>query len=168
MSEQTQQGGGRSIWYWLAMLVFIVPMAVFLLPTTVVLAVLMLPTIVALLTDSTPGRSVLVTVGLLNGVGSMPAVFEVWSQGHYLVEALAVIGQPIYWLIAYVAAGLGWTIFLGLPPILRQYYQVATDLRVKQLKKRQDELEDLWGEAVSGKQAAGDEPDKEEPAAFKG
>jgi len=157
---------GRSIWQWLALAAFIVPMAVFLLPTTVVAAFLLLPTIVALMTDSTPGRSVTVTVGLLNGVGTLPAVMHLWTQGHYFAQALSTVGRAEFWLIAYTAAALGWGIFLGLPPLLRQYYNVATDTRIKQLRKRQEELREQWGDQVTGEEQEPDATNDSSPNAF--
>jgi len=172
MSQETERqpagegAKGRSVWQWLAMAAFIVPMAVFLLPTTVVAAFLLLPTIVALLTDGTPGRSVTVTVGLLNGVGTLPAVMHLWTEGHHFAQALRTVGEPIFWLIAYGAAALGWGVFLGLPPLLRRYYQVATDTRIKQLRKRQDDLRDLWGDEVGGEEHEPEGPDDSAPTAF--
>lgn len=86
--------------------------------------------------------------------------------GHHFAEALATVAQPIYWLIAYTGAALGWGIFLGLPPLLRRYYQVATDTRIKQLHKRQEELRDLWGDEVAGEEHEAETTDDSAPNAF--
>lgn len=139
-----------TIWSRLATVVFLLPVTAVLLPTAIVLGVALLPALVALSVDRLPGRAFTVTVGLLNLAGSLPAVIEVWAQGHTLAAAQEVLTQPIFWMLAYLGAALGWMIFLSLPPILRRYFTVVTQHRMSALQKRQDTLRDVWGEAVTG------------------
>jgi len=162
-AEQPQdaQDRGRAIWSRLAIVVFLLPASAVLLPTAIVLAVTMLPSIVARTVDRVPGKAFTVTVGMLNAAGSAPAVIQVWSMGHNLRAAELVLGNPLFWMLAYLAAALGWTIFLMLPPIMRRYYGVVSQGRVAVLQKRQDKLRELWGEAVTGNTTAASEPSAE-------
>lgn len=141
---------GSKAWGRAALVVFAVPLAAFLLPTTVVLAVVMLPTMAAYIVDRTPNKAFTIAVGLLNSTGSLPAVFSLWGQGHTLGVALRVLGDPIMWMGPYLAAGFGWMIFLMLPALIRRYYEVASQARLSTLRKRQAELRDIWGNEVAG------------------
>jgi len=149
-APRQRAASGRSIWSKLAILVFILPAAAVMLPTTLVIAAMMLPTIAAFVIDRVPGRALAVSVGMLNGAGSIPAVVDLWSNGHDLLAAQWVLANEIVWLWAYAAAALGWTIFLSLPPLLRRYYSFATQSRIRGLQRRQEQLRKDWGESVTG------------------
>lgn len=142
-------GQPRAVWSRLAVLVFLLPAAAVLLPTTILLSVLMLPTVCAWIVDRVPGRSLAVSIGLLNGAGTVPGIVRLWSGGHDLATMSTVLGDPFVWLSAYLAAAAAWLIFLMLPPLLRRYYEFATQSRLNALQKRQDKLREEWGEAVA-------------------
>ena len=154
MSETEETGaaprGGRNIWARLAVAVFLLPVVVVLFPTTIVLVPFMLPTIVAFTIDRAEGRPFTITVGLLNGAGTLPAVLTLWSGGHTVTAAQGVLGDVLLWFIAYLCAAVGWTIYMMPPPILRQYYGSITDSRVDALRKEQEKLIQEWGEDVTG------------------
>lgn len=143
-----QRGG--SIWTRLALAVFLLPVVIVLFPTTIVLAPFMLPTLVAFLIDRMSGRPFTITVGLLNGAGTLPAVLVLWSQGHTLAAAQDTLGNVLLWFSAYLCAAIGWTIYTSLPPILRQYYGRITSSRVDKLRQEQDKLIEEWGDEVTG------------------
>jgi hypothetical protein len=143
-----QRGGG--IWTRLALAVFLLPVVIVLFPTTVVLAPFMLPTVVAFVIDKLQGRPFTITVGLLNGAGTLPAVLVLWSQGHTLAAAQETLGSVLLWFIAYLCAAIGWVIYSVLPPLLRQYYGRITSSRVDKLRKEQDALIEEWGDDVTG------------------
>ncbi len=149
--------GGGGIWTKLALAVFLLPVAIVLFPTTVVLAPLMLPTIVAYTIDRAEGRPFTITVGLLNGAGTLPAVLAVWAQGHTLTIAQGALGDVLFWFIAYLCAAIGWTIYMVLPPLLRQYYGSITDPRVDALRKEQEKLVEECGDEVTGAAALADQ-----------
>jgi hypothetical protein len=156
-SEPAPSRGGSSIWTRLALVVFLLPVVVVLFPTTVVLLPMMLPTIVAFTIDRAEGRPFTITVGLLNGAGTLPAVLGVWAEGHNLAVAQGALSEVLFWFIAYLCAAIGWTIYMVLPPILRQYYGSITDSRVDALRKEQDKLIEEWGEDVTGAAAVSDQ-----------
>lgn len=155
--EPVPSRGGSSIWTRLALVVFLLPVALVLFPTTIVLVPFMLPTIVAYTIDRAEGRPFTITVGLLNGAGTLPAVLAVWSQGHTLAVAQGALGEVLFWFMAYLCAAIGWTLYMVLPPILRQYYGSITDSRVDKLRQEQDKLIAEWGEDVTGAAAVSDQ-----------
>jgi hypothetical protein len=168
MSTEEDEGGapaqrGSGLWTRLAIAVFLLPVVVVLFPTTVVLAPFMLPTVVAYVIDKQAGRPFTITVGLLNGAGTLPAVLFVWSQGHTLGAAQETLGNVLLWFIAYLCAAIGWTIYTSLPPILRQYYGRITSSRVDKLRNEQDKLIEEWGDEVTGAALHGDKAAAKSP-----
>lgn len=148
--QQTADQRGRSLWSKLAILVFLLPAAAVLLPTTIVIAVMLLPTVVAYLVDRVPGRSLAVTVGLMNGAGAIPAIATLWINGHNLLAAQWVLSDVMVWLWAYGTAACGWLIFLSLPPLIHRYFTLATQSRIRSLQRRQEQLREEWGPEVTG------------------
>jgi hypothetical protein len=142
-------GSGRRVWRTLATLVFLLPAAAVLLPTTLVIAVTMLPTLAAWLVDRQPGRALAVSVGLLNFAGSLPGILQVWINGHDVAAARWVLSDAGVWLAAYAAAAVGWLLFIVLPPMLRAFYARATARRIRALQRRQEQLEKDWGPEVA-------------------
>lgn len=149
-SQQTGGQRGRSLWSKLAILVFLLPAAAVLLPTTIVIVVMLLPTIAAYLVDRVPGRSLALTVGLMNGAGAIPAIATLWTNGHDILAAQWVLSDLMVWLWAYGTAACGWLIFLSLPPLLHRYFTFATQSRIRGLQRRQEQLREEWGPEVTG------------------
>ena len=124
------------------------PLLGILFPTCVVMGVAMLPTFSAYLFDRSRDKFLALTVGMLNFCGSLPAVAELWARGHSLPSAVQTLGEPMTWLLAYGAAGIGWLIHLGMPPIVSSYYAHASETRLRDLRIKQKELAEIWGEEV--------------------
>jgi hypothetical protein len=49
----------------------------------------------------------------------------------------------------YSAAGLGWGLCFVVRPFVATYLRMSGDFRERQLKARQEELVELWGEDVT-------------------
>ncbi len=147
--------GSQKLWGRMAWGVFLLPAAAVLLPTTLILGVTMLPTLAAYVVDRTQGKALTITVGLLNFTGSLPAVLALWDVGHRIGGVSRVLGEPLFWMGAYMAAGVGWTIYLALPAMLKRYYTNTTDARMRKLEDRQAALREEWGQEVSGESAKG-------------
>lgn len=141
-------------------LVVALPAMIVLLPTTLLLFVLSLPTVVALLVDRTRERYLVATVGLLNLCGVLPALIELWERGQSVDEAFRLLTDMMYWLTAFGSAGVGWAIFVSLPPLVASYYALVSQRRVQQLRRRQKQLIEAWGEDVTGRAHAADEPEQ--------
>lgn len=139
----------------------LLPVAALLLPSTLVLAVCLLPALAARVADRTPNGALTVTVTLPNLCGSLPAMIELWSRGHAIGQASSVLGDPFLWLVAYGGASLGWAIYLLLPPLLRGYYALTTDARIKALERQQEILRETWGPEVGGRISPPEPPTSE-------
>ncbi len=137
------------------------PLIAVLFPTCLVLAVGMAPTLVAYVLDGARDRYFALTVGLTNFCGVLPGLADLWMNGHTIVDAKAVVLDPLFWLFATAAAGIGWLIQMGMPPIIAAYYAMASEARIKTLMQQQNTLMETWGEEVND--AA--EPAADQPAA---
>ena len=60
-----------------------------------------------------------------------------------------MIRDPYGWFIAYSAAGLGWLIYMMMPPFVAAYYKVVTEAHLQVLKHTQRKLIETWGEEIA-------------------
>lgn len=143
--------------------IFALPILALLLPSLIVLSVCLLPTLGAYVADRYRDKSLAITVGLLNLCGALPALWELWSQGQTTLAARAVLGDVFLWLLAYGAAGVGWLLFMMMPPLVTTYLGISGSTRAKEMRERQEELVEIWGPEVAeqGTAAAqgGESPD---------
>jgi hypothetical protein len=123
-------------------------LAVVALPTLVVSAVGMVPTIAARITDITPGRYATRCVGALNVAGIAPFLRKLWTGENDLPSALHMIADPYTWLIAYGAAGIGWLLFMSVPNAVAMFKSIETEIQIKRLRARQEELVAEWGPGI--------------------
>ncbi len=125
------------------------PVAGLLLPTLCVLAIAMLPTLGAYMAERSRERQLVMTVGLMNLCGSLPAVVKLWSLGQSFASISPVVQDVFVWLIAYGAAGCGWLIYSITSPVVGAYYRVSTEARILMLKQSQKDLIENWGPEVA-------------------
>lgn len=140
-------GGGRT--RLITLLVIGLPVVGLLLPSVLLLAAMALPTLAAAIVDRRRERYLTLTVGLLNLSGTLPALWDLWAQGQTYRAALAGLLDPLSWLAAYGGAGAGWLIYLVIPPFVATYYALLTQARLRQLRRRQQQLIEAWGEEVA-------------------
>ena len=126
-----------------------VPVAAVLMPTCMLLVVLMTPTMVAFIVDGSPGRKFVVTVGMMNLAGSMPAIAELWAQGQSFQASFDGMSDVFAWAGALMASGIGWMIYWIMPPIISNYQGVASRAQVLSLRAKQKKLIATWGEEVA-------------------
>lgn len=142
------------ILFWTVLL----PVAGLFLPTLTVLALAMLPTLGAYVAERSRENHLVVTVGLMNFCGSLPALVKLWAGGQSFAAIGPVLHDVFGWLVAYSAAGIGWGIYLLMPPIVASYYRVASETHVRLLKHDQRKLAEVWGEAVAQPTETGGPP----------
>ena len=126
------------------------PVALLLLPSTLVLAVSMVPTIVARVVDPAPGRQLTITVGSLNFAGSLWFLYDLWSAGQGFSDIMPTLGDMLGWLAALVGAGMGWAIYSLMPTVTRSIATTKSNVRLHRIRKAQEELVDQWGDPVRG------------------
>lgn len=147
-SQNKTKGGGTGKLALTGLL--LLPVVAVLLPSCIVLTVNMAPTIVAYVVDKSREKYLAITVGLLNVCGTLPALVGLWQQGQSYDAALDIAGDPFHWLMAYGAAGIGWVVYLGLPPILGHYYGITSQARLLNHQHKQQILVAAWGDEVRG------------------
>ena len=150
VEEQTGPGAGLPIWAKLLLLIIAAPLIAVLLPTTMLLCLGLIPTAAVYLQDKTREKSFTITVGLLNLCGVLPSIGELWSRGQAMQVATETVVDPLFWLMAFGAAAMGWLIFSGMPPLIAAYYTMASEARVRNVIQKQQALVEMWGEEVRG------------------
>jgi hypothetical protein len=128
----------------------VAPVALMLLPSTLVLLVAMVPTLAARVVDPAPGRQLTITVGSLNFAGSLWFMSDLWSAGQSFAAIVPTLSDMIGWLAALVGAGMGWAIYSMMPIFSRGIATTKSNLRLRNVRKSQQELVDEWGEPVRG------------------
>lgn len=124
--------------------------AVMLMPTTILVVVGMLPTAVAYFVDTSRERALGPTVLCLNFSGVLPALLQLWQQGHTVDNALNTLMQPINMVFMLIPAAFGWLLFAYVPYLVIGFIRRKAEARMKSLEKYQQDLVGQWGDAVSG------------------
>ncbi len=126
-----------------------IAMIVFL-PTTIFLFFAMMPTLVASLVDRSGKGTRALTVGAMNLAGSTPFLLELWTGGHTAENALTLISNPRTIIVIYCAAGIGYLIDWAMSGIVATVMIQRSASRLKEIKKRQADLVERWGQEVTG------------------
>lgn len=150
MTETTEKGGSPPkrrpgsivLWIVAAALVFV------FYESIVLLAIGMIPTGIALFVDRSPHKDQARSVGYLNFAGCLPWAVDFWMSGGGFDHVFEILGQPLVLVMMYTAAAAGWALCFILRPFVAAYLVMASDFREGQIKKRQDELVEEWGEEV--------------------
>lgn len=147
--EESGRQIGLTTWHKIVLAVVLAPFAGVLLPSLTLLLLGMLPTLAAAVAERGRDRHLAVTVGLINFCGCVPLLVELWSLGQSFHVIGTVIRDPYGWFIAYSAAGLGWLIYMMMPPFVAAYYKVVTEAHLQVLKHTQRKLIETWGEEIA-------------------
>ena len=140
---------GRSAFSGLSVVASAVLLFMVALPTFVTLVVGLLPSMVAFIFDRSPGRAMARCVFGLNFSGVAPYILELWQIPAQTVGgATQQIFQPLALSIMYGAAGLGWLLYLAMPPIVANVLNLSAQRRVGELRKKQRTLIKTWGDSL--------------------
>ncbi|KZB60344.1 hypothetical protein [Thalassospira sp. MCCC 1A02491] len=141
--------GGRGAFSGLSVVASAVLLFMVALPTFVTLVVGLLPSLVAFIFDRSPGRTMARCVFGLNFSGVAPYILELWQVPSQTVGgATQQIFQPLALSIMYGAAGLGWLLYLAMPPIVANVLNLSAQRRVGELRKKQRALIKTWGDSL--------------------
>src|SRR3546814_3594654 len=72
--------------------------AIFTLPTVLILGIGMLPTLAATISDRRKEKYATLCVGAMNFTGVLPFLIRLWIEEHSYERAFQVIGDPTTWL----------------------------------------------------------------------
>lgn len=141
--------GGRSAFSGMSVIASGVLLFMVALPTFITLIVGLLPSLVAFMFDRSPGKTMARCVFGLNFSGVAPYIIEVWMlPGQSVGVATHTIFQPLSLSIMYGAAGLGWLLYLAMPPIVANILNLSAQRRVSELRKKQRGLIKTWGDSL--------------------
>jgi hypothetical protein len=134
-----------STWLWGT---FIICLWMMLSPSSLmILSLGMLPTLVAFFCDRTEHKYGVYCVGGFNFCGMLPFLLKLISD-HSLSAAMNIMSNVFSLAIIFGAAGLGWLLFLSIPPVISTFLIIMSDSRVKSLKTIQQRIIDEWGSSV--------------------
>ncbi|RCK28607.1 hypothetical protein [Thalassospira lucentensis] len=149
MAARGRKPKGRSAFSGLSVIASAVLLFMVALPTFITLTVGLLPSLVAFIFDRSPGRMMARCVFGLNFSGVAPYILELWQDGAQTVGgATQQIFQPLALSIMYGAAGLGWLLYLAMPPIVANVLNLSAQRRVTELRKNQRGLIKTWGDSL--------------------
>ncbi len=123
----------------------------------VLLLIGMIPTGVAMLVDRSSQKDQARSVGYLNFAGCLPWAVDFWMSGGGFARVFDIVGDPLVLGVMYSAAAAGWGLCFAVRPFVTSYLIVASGIKDNQLKKRQAELVEAWGDAVRQAPAAKDD-----------
>lgn len=121
----------------------------FLLPSYLYLMVALAPTLVAAFVERGENRYAWLCVGGTNVAGAAPYFFDLWAKGHSLSTAAGLLFDIPSMLIVYSAAGAGWLLYLGVPPVVGIFLEAIAKRRVQTLKAIQKKLIEEWGPQIA-------------------
>lgn len=123
--------------------------AMLALPITLVLAGALLPTGAIALTDRSEKRSATVCIGALNLASAVVVVMQLIRSGLSFDSALALLMQPMNWLIMWAGAAVGWAILTFVPPTVAQILAGMAEMRMTKLKKNLEDIKKNWSDSVA-------------------
>lgn len=129
-------------------LAFVMVMGIF--PESVTLILIgMVPTLVAYIVDKSEGKYATICVGGMNFTGVFPALSELWEGKLSFPAVFDITFDPINLTIMFAAAGLGWTLYALVPPVIAAGLAVAAQHRIRKLRSDQRALIQEWGPAIA-------------------
>jgi hypothetical protein len=84
----------------------------------------------------------------MNLCGVFPYLLELWTEDHSLEMASSQLTDVFVLAVMYGAAGMGWMLYLSLPPVIASFIQVMAERRLQQLRKTQSDILKEWGNEV--------------------
>jgi hypothetical protein len=127
-----------------------IPVALFTIPTWIVIFFGLMPTMVALIIDRSRYRYAWIAVGGLNFAGTAPYLVDMWFGQHNIGAAINILTDPFKLIVMYGAAGMGWALCMAFPPIVGAFIDVAAQRKIASLRGDQQKLISLWGKEVTG------------------
>jgi len=143
----------------MVMILALLALVPFSLPTLLLLFVGMLPTIAAAFLERGSARQAWVSVGGLNFAGISNWLLALWFGHHTLGYAIDEIKTVTPLLVAYIAAALGWALYLAMPPLVNAVTAVTSRRRVITLAAEQRRLVDEWGDEVMTRESPSETKD---------
>lgn len=140
----------------LLIMLTLIALVPFSLPTLLVLFCAMLPTLGAALAERGSPRYAWICVGGMNFSGLAPWLFDLWFGHHTIDYAIHQLTGVSMLLISYGAAGVGWLIYLAVPPVVSTFTSMTSQRRSVVLEAEQKKLVEIWGDSITKGASVGD------------
>lgn len=129
---------------------FILLAAIACMPTTILLIFGMLPTIAAVVADKSRTGSKSLSIGAMNLAGCMPFLIDLWTKGNTSDLSVQIVTDPRTIIVIWLSAGVGYLINWSMAGIVSTLMVQRSGARLKDIKRRQDDLAERWGREVTG------------------
>ena len=126
-------------------IVLITGLAILSLPTVLILTIGMIPSAVAYFCDKSDEKYTALCIGALNLCGVFPYLLKIWFDNHSISNAVEIIFNPFPLMIMYMGAGLGWALYVYVPPIISVLIEIISKHRLAHLNDVQANLVNQWG-----------------------
>jgi hypothetical protein len=113
-------------------------------PTALLLGVLLAPAIAAVLLDHQPGRPRARSIALCGMAASVDPLRTLWSSGHNLATASALLSNLQVVGMAWSAAAVGWLLAEISPLAVRAVLEALSSARVSKLQTERARLVEAW------------------------
>jgi hypothetical protein len=114
-------------------------------PTALLLAVLLAPAIAAVVFDREPGRPRVRSIALCGMAASVGPLRTLWTSGHTLGTASALLGDLRVVGTAWSAAAVGWLLVEILPLAVRAVLEALSTAQASRLQAERARLIEAWG-----------------------
>lgn len=146
VAQPSRKGGG---WRVILGMMIAMPVVLFSGLPTLLLCFGLIPTLIALVTDPDRDKSGATTIGFMNVAGVLPFVIELWEKGQTMENAIAILKEPVTWLVMLGAAGVGHLILYAIPPATGALTITRMEMRLRTLREALTQLKEIWGADVT-------------------
>jgi hypothetical protein len=114
-------------------------------PTAMLLGVLLGPALLAVLLDREPGRPRARSIMLFSTAGAIDPLRTLWTTGHSMATATALLGDLHAVGVAWSAAAAGWLLAEVIPIMVRVALEALSIARTARLRTDRTRLIEAWG-----------------------
>jgi hypothetical protein len=128
-------------------------MATLATPTALLLGVLLAPALLAVVLDHQPGRPRARSIALCSMAAAVDPLRTLWTTGHTIATATALLGNLRIVGMAWSAAAAGWLLAEITPIAVRAALEGLGIARAARLRAERAKLVEIWGlETLPGDQ----------------
>jgi predicted membrane channel-forming protein YqfA (hemolysin III family) len=121
------------------------------IPSAIIFVIGSLPLVSIWNYDRSPQKTTGICVALTNMAGMVPFLVETLGHGHSMSSSSPIMERGTTWLVIYVSAALGWLVVLIFPKIVRNILAMHLAKKMDQIKQKQEELVNEWGDKIRNK-----------------
>ena len=114
-------------------------------PTALLLGVLLGPALLAIALDREPGRPRARSIALCSMAAAVNPLRTLWTAGHSIATATALLGDFQILATAWSAAAGGWLLAEAMPIAVRAALEALSIARAARLRAERVRLVEAWG-----------------------